>query len=602
MALPIEDYAVLGDTGTCALVGRDGSVDWMCLPRFDSPACFAALLGGPENGRWLLGPIEGATTTRRYAGDSFVLETTHRTESGTVKVTDVMPIGDGRADLVRRVEGIDGVVRMRHEWVVRFGYGKVRPWVTRGSDPNAVPCISAIAGPDMLVLRGARLPKAVDGTHVDEFEIRPGECMEFSTTWIKSHHKIPQVVDCVDRVKQTVDLSEQWARRCTYQGPYADAVVRSLLVLRLLTHGGTGGIVAAATTSLPESFGGERNWDYRFCWLRDASLTLSSLLAAGYHHEARLWRGWLRRAIAGDPADIQIMYAVDGARDLPERELSHLSGYAGSTPVRIGNGAVDQRQSDVLGVMMSALELERLVHPDEMDSSWPLQRLLINQLVDTWQEPDNGIWEIRGPRRDFTHSRLMMWLAFDRAVKAVERHGLKGSVERWRTARDDIRSEVLSRGFNAERNSFVQHYDTDELDASLLIFAFSGFLSGDDPRVLGTIEAVERDLLRDGLVLRYRTQTGVDGLSGDEHPFLACSFWLVTAYAATNQLDKAHELMRRLVGLCNDVGLLSEEYDPIEKRMVGNFPQAFSHLALVEAAIALARAAPDGVLATQISG
>jgi len=599
MALPIEDYAVLGDTGTAALVGRDGSVDWLCLPRFDSPACFAALLGDRSNGRWLLGPTDPeARTTRRYVGNSFVLETLHETDTGVVKVTDLMPLADNRADVVRKVEGVSGTVRMRHEWIVRFGYGRIRPWVTRHSyvrpskdgAGEREEILTAIAGPDMVVLRATRLPTAEDGTHVDEFEVQAGEVYTFCTTWFRSHHPIPIPLDLGDRVQETIRYSTDWASHADYVGPYHEAVTRSLLVLRLLTHSQTGGIVAAATTSLPESFGGPRNWDYRFCWLRDASLTLGALLACGFDVEARYWRDWLLRAVAGDPADLQIMYAVDGARDLPERELTHLSGYAGSRPVRVGNAAVEQRQTDILGEVMSALEVAREGGLRDTRDSWALQVALVEELAAHWDEPDNGLWEIRGPLRHFTHSRVMVWVAFDRAVTAIEKHGLDGPVEKWRALRDQVREEILTRGYDAERGSFVQHYDTREVDASLLLIPAVGFLPGDDPRVLGTIRAVEQDLLHEGLVLRYRTTSGVDGLPGDEHPFLACSFWLVSAYAGAGRLDDAHALMRRLVGLANDVGLLSEEYDPVRDRMVGNFPQAFSHLALIGAACALLHA------------
>jgi GH15 family glucan-1,4-alpha-glucosidase len=593
MALPIEDYAVLGDTSTAALVGRDGSVDWMCLPRFDSPACFAALLGERRHGRWLIGPADEAKTTRRYVGRTFVLETTHETASGTVTVTDMMPPLDHRADIVRILRGVKGTVRMRHEWIVRFGYGKIRPWVTRRKDEAGADVIRAVAGPEMLVLRGSRLPKASDGMHVDDFEISEGDTMTFSTTWMHSYHPVPPMLDVEAQHRTALQWAEEWANLCTYDGPYEDDVLRSLLVLRLLTHSETGGIVAAATTSLPEDFGGVRNWDYRFCWLRDASLTLDSLIRAGFTDEAKLWRGWLVRALAGDPQDLQIMYAVDGSRDLPERELDHLPGYAGSRPVRIGNGAVDQRQTDVLGEVMAALGLAR----DQDGGSkvaWAVQRALVADLADRWQEPDNGLWEIRGPRRHFTYSRVMVWVAFHEMVVGAERHGLKGPVDEWRRIRDTVRDEVLERGFDPQRNTFVQHYDTEEVDASLLLLSAAGFLDGDDPRMLGTIRAVEHDLIRDGLVLRYRTETGVDGVAGDEHPFLACSFWLVTAYARAGRVDDAHALMRKLVALTNDVGLLSEEYDPRGQRMVGNFPQAFSHLALVRAAIAIARAEARG--------
>ena len=590
MPLPIEDYAVLGDTGTAALVGKDGSVDWVCLPRFDSPACFAALLGGPEHGRWLLGPAdEGTTCSRRYVGNSAALETTWTSASGRVRVTDVMPIGDERADIVRRIAGVEGTMRIRHEWVVRFGYGKIRPWVRR-QDMHGMEVISAVAGPDRLILRGPRLPAAEDGRHVDEFEISAGESMTFSTTWVSSHHPLPKPLAFEPRVIETIELAEGWAEMCQYDGPYQDAVIRSLITLRLLTHGGTGGIVAAATTSLPEDFGGERNWDYRFCWLRDASLTLEALLESGYASEARLWRDWLLRAVAGDPQDLQIMYAVDGGRELTERTLDHLPGYAGSTPVRIGNGAVTQRQTDVLGEVMIALEMARDIGDEDSEDSWSLQRKLVEELAAHWDEPDNGLWEIRGPLRKFTHSRVMVWVAFDRAIAGVEDHGLEGPVERWRELRDAVREEVLAHGFNTERNTFTQHYETTEVDASLLVLSDVGFIDGDDPKMLGTIAAVEKDLLRDGLLLRYRTGSGVDGLSGDEHPFLACSFWLVEAYAHAGRLDDAHALMQRLLELPNDVGLLAEEYDPERKRFVGNFPQAFSHLALVGAANQLALA------------
>ncbi|EWT01845.1 glucoamylase [Intrasporangium oryzae NRRL B-24470] len=596
---PIEDYAVLGDLGTAALVSRRGSVDWLCLPRFDSHACFAALLGTPEHGRWLIGPVDpDAVTTRRYVGNSFVLETTHETSTGRVTVTDLMPLGDGRADILRRIEGIEGTVRMTHEWVVRFGYGRTRPWVTRHTEDRegrTDEIITAVAGPDMLVLRGARLPHAQDGHHVDEFDVAEGEVLTFSTTWFPSREEVPPPLRVRSRISETLALSNRWAGNSGYHGAYADAVTRSLLVLRVLSHGVTGGIVAAPTTSLPEDFGGERNWDYRFCWLRDAALTLEALLGCGYVEETREWRDWLLRAVAGDPEDMQIMYCIDGSRDLPERVLSHLPGYAGSRPVRIGNAAVDQRQTDVLGEVMIALEHARSRGLTESTESWHLQRALVNHLARHWEEPDNGLWEIRGPLRHFTHSRVMVWAAFDRAIRAVEEHGLHGPVEHWRELRDRVRHEVLEKGWNEEKQTFVQHYDTTEVDASLLTLSAVGFIEGDDPRMVGTIRAVERELMRDGLVLRYRTEAGVDGLSGDEHPFLACSFWLVTAYAMAGMTDEGRALMDRLVGLSNDLGLLSEEYDPIGKRMVGNFPQAFSHLTLVGAALALGQAAGEDV-------
>jgi GH15 family glucan-1,4-alpha-glucosidase len=589
MALPIIDYAVLGDTGTAALVGRDGSVDWLCLPRFDSPACFAALLGTSEHGRWLIGPAGEHQATRRYVGNSAALETTFTTETGTVRIVDLMPLADDRADIVRRIVGVEGTVRLRHEWVVRLSYGKVRPWVSRHKAWGEQ-VITAVAGPDKLILRGPRLPRARAGRHVDEFDVSAGEEMTFSTTWVASHKDIPKLLEFDERIKQTIATSEDWAGKCTYDGRHRAEVLRSLVTLRLLTHGGTGGIVAAATTSLPEEFGGVRNWDYRYCWLRDASLTLEALLDCGYVDEARLWRNWLLRAVAGDPQDLQIMYAVDGGRQLPERELDHLPGYAGSRPVRIGNGAVDQKQKDVLGEVMISLEMARERGLDDNADTWSLQRSLVNDLADHWDEPDNGLWEIRGPQRHFTHSRVMVWVAFDRAIAAVEKHGLDGPVDQWRVLRDQVREEILEKGFNEQRNTFTQHYDTDQVDASLLVLPAVGFIDGDDPKMLGTIKAVEENLMRGGLLLRYRTESGVDGLAGDEHPFLACSFWLVSAYAMAGRLDDAHALMDRLLELPNDVGLLAEEYDPVEARFAGNFPQAFSHLALVGAAVALASA------------
>lgn len=595
MSTPIEEYAAVGDTETAALISRGGSVDWLCLPRFDSPSSFTALLGTPDHGRWLIAPVDEATSTRSYRDDTFILETIHRTGTGAVKVTDLMPLGDGRADLIRVVEGLEGEVEMENEWIVRPNYGRTRPWVAHS--PGHVrdhDVITAIAGNDMLVLRGSRLPHADHGHHYDRWTVRAGEHYNFSTTWFASHKPIPPPLDIGARIRVTYETSMEWASQCTYEGPYRDEVVRSLLTLRLLTDTRRGGIVAAPTTSLPEDFGGVRNWDYRYCWLRDASLTLESLLKSGYVGATRLWRDWLVRAIAGDPEDMQIMYAVDGGRYLPERELDHLPGYANSRPVRVGNGAVDQKQTDVLGEVMIALEDARAQGLEESDQSWAIQRALVDNLAQHWDEADHGLWEIRGPRRHFTHSRVMVWAAFDRAIRGVEIHGYEGDVELWRDLRDRVRADVLEHGWNEEKQTFTQHYDTDEVDASLLLIPMVGFLPPDDPRVHGTIAAVERDLMRDGFLLRYRTESGVDGLAGDEHPFLACSWWLVSAYALTGQAEKGHALMRRLVALLNDVGLVAEEYDVHGDRQVGNFPQAFSHLTLIGAAYAL-RDADDAV-------
>ena len=600
MALPIEEYALVGDRRTAALVGSNGSVDWMCLPSFDSPASFAGLLGTDEHGHWLLAPNPERhadhRVSRRYLGASSALETTFTTDTGTVTLTDVMPEGDGQADLVRILRGVRGTVTVDHTWVVRFDYGRIVPWVRRRT-VHRQRAITAIGGPDMLVLRGPRLPRAIDHRHSDTFEVAAGDEFVFVTTWLPSYagfEGLADIPDVLRAAQRTIARDHEWAERCAARVPHQHAVERSLMTLRLMTDSRTGGIVAAPTTSLPEDFGGERNWDYRFCWLRDASLTIASLIRAGYVDEAALWREWLLRAVAGDPQDLQIMYGLDGRRRLPESTLDHLPGYAGSRPVRIGNAAVDQLQHDVLGEVMDALAADRDAardagaRPDA--NAWALQRALVGQLTEHWQEPDHGLWEIRGEPRQFTHSRVMMWVAFDRAIQAVEQHGLDGPVEQWREIRERIRTAVLTEGYDAERNTFVQHDATGEVDAALLMLPLVGFLPGDDPRVQGTIEAIEQDLLRDGLVLRYRTASGVDGLAGDEHPFLACSFWMVSAYAAAGRLDDAHALFDRLVGLSNDVGLLSEEYDPIQRRMVGNFPQAFSHLALIQAAFALADA------------
>lgn len=587
MALPIADYALVGDRQTAALVGTNGSIDWLCLPRFDSSACFAALLGTEDHGHWQLCPVDDYQVSRRYVGGSSALETTFTTATGVVTLTDVMPPGDHRSDVVRRIRGVRGTVRMLHEWVVRLDYGAILPWVQRQT-VDGEPVVTAIGGPDRLVLRGPRLPRASDHRHTDEFDVAEGAVLTFSTTWLPSHVPLRGLGVIDDRVDATVAEDEDWAARCRTDVPHSDLARRSLLTLRLLTDSVTGGIVAAPTTSLPEDPGGERNWDYRFCWLRDAALTIGALIDAGYTEEAQLWRGWLLRAVAGDPADLQIVYAVDGGRRITELELAHLPGYQGSRPVRIGNGASLQRQLDVVGEVMIALEQTRQATGRADRDGWALQLALMDNLTRTWHEPDHGLWEIRGPQQRFTHSQAMVWAAFDRAVRAVEDFDLDGPVEQWRELRDAVRAEVLEHGFDAGRNTFVQYYGTTAVDASLLVLPQIGIVAGDDPRMLGTIAAIEEDLIRDGLVLRYRTGTGVDGLAGDEHPFLACSFWLASAYAGCGRTDEAHALFDRLCGLANDVGLLSEEYDAARTRMIGNFPQAFSHLALVRAAFDLA--------------
>lgn len=584
--VPLEEYAVLGDGHTAALVSRHGSVDWLCLPRFDSDACFAALLGTPEHGRWLLTVRDATEVTRRYRGDSFVLETTYRTPRGTAVVTETMPLGDGRADLVRHLECTDGEVEVEHEWVVRFGYGAVEPWVRHETDVAGGDTIRAVAGPDSLVLRGDRLPHP-DGNrrHTDAFTLRAGEVVELSLTWIHSWEPIPERLSIRERLDATAVVWGLWARECTYEGPYREAVVRSLLVLRMLSDVTTGGIVAAATTSLPETFGGERNWDYRYCWLRDAALTIEALLEQGFREEATLWRGWLERAVAGDPKDLQIMYRLDGGRRLPELQLDHLPGYAGSRPVRVGNRAVEQVQHDVLGEVMSALAMARDAGLPETDDSWSLQCRLVDDLAASWREPDRGIWEVRGDPQHFTHSKVMAWAALDQAVRAVEAHDLAGPVARWRRVRDEIRAEVLERAWSDELGSFVQHYDARHTDAALLQLVQVGFVPPDGPHARGTLAAVRAELeVAPGLLLRYRTERTDDGLDGVESPFLACSFWLADALARADDVDGAGAVLDALVPLANDVGLLGEQYDPFARRMVGNVPQALSHLALVRAA------------------
>lgn len=579
--LPIEQYAFVGDRHTGAVIGATGSVDWLCLPRFDSAAAFAALLGDPSNGRWLIGPVRPATTTRRYRPGTLLLETTHETPEGVVRVIDAMPTGAHRADVIRRVEGVSGTVRLRHEWVARFSYGKVVPWVKHVGD-----VLQAVAGPDMLVLRGPRLPHPEGLKHVDELVVAAGDRLDFEMTWTPAWHDVPEPLDIDAALAETEAESCEWLTGSTYEGPYENAVTTSLLVLRALSHHDTGGIVAAPTTSLPETMGGGRNWDYRFTWLRDAALTVEAALMVGMPEKALMWRDWLLRAVAGSPEDLQIMYGVDGTRELPERELDHLAGYAGSRPVRVGNGAVDQVQLDVLGQVMIALETLR-DQGLETEDAWKMQRALVNDLALHWEEKDHGLWEMRGDTQHFTHSRVMVWVAFDRAVRAVREGRCDGDAESWTRIRDAVREEILTRGFDEETGSFTQHYDTTEVDASLLLLPVVGFIEATDPRFVGTVARIEQDLLRDGLLLRYRTEAGFDGLEGDEHPFLLCCFWLVTAYALMGRTDDAHALMDRLVGLTNDVGLMAEEYDPERRTMMGNFPQAFSHLGLIQAAVAL---------------
>lgn len=590
MASRIEDYALLSDMHTGPLVAKTGSIDWLCFPRFDSASIFAALLGTEEHGRWLLAPESTAARVRSwsYLDRSFVLCTEWETETGAVRVTDFMPLGDRRASIVRRVEGLSGTVRMVHELILRFEYAQVLPWVSRTLDGNDEEVLVAIAGPDAVSLRGPQLPVAVDHRHRGGFDVEQGAILDFELVWYPSHRPIPEVIDIDEALRKTTAHWQDWAADCDQDGPFAAQVQRSLLVLRALTHEDTGGIVAAPTTSLPEDFGGTRNWDYRFCWLRDAALTLEAMLTHGYAQEALTWRNWLLRAVAGDPEDLQIMYGLGGERELPEKELLQLPGYENSGPVRIGNGAVDQYQADVVGEVMVALHRLRGTGSAEDHFSWPLQRSLLGFVERHFDDKDQGLWEMRGDPHYFTHSRVMMWAAFDCGVKAVQTYGLPGPVERWTELRDQLKAEVLAQGFNQEMGSFTQTYGGTTTDASLLVLPHVGFIEYDDPQMLGTVARLEDELLDpNGLLLRYRTDSGLDGLDPGEHPFLACSFWLVEQYAHSDRVAEARVLMEKLVGFCNELGLLSEEYASDERRMAGNFPQAFSHLALVRAADAL---------------
>ena len=579
----IEDYAVVGDLHTAALISTGGSIDWLCLPRFDSPACFNALLDTPRAGRWLLAPADGGECTRRhYRKGTLILETEWETPGGKVKVIDFMPPRDSVADIVRIVVGVRGSVRMRGELTLRFDYGHIVPWVRHDNHG-----IHAIAGPDAAYLvteaplRGERMHT------VSDFTVHAGERIPFVLTWTPSHLPRPRSIDPEAYLDSTESFWREWSAKCKITGPYREAIQRSLITLKALTYAPTGGIVAAVTTSLPEQLGGPRNWDYRYCWLRDATLTLQALLAAGYTDEAASWRDWLLRAVAGDPADLQIMYGIHGERRLPEMELPWLAGYENSAPVRIGNGAAGQLQLDVWGEVLDCLALTRHSLLKHSDEAWDVQVALMEHLEGAWQRPDNGLWEMRGPQRHFTHSKVMAWVAADRMVKGVRDFGLVGPADRWEALRDTIHADVMANGFDAERNTFVQSYGRPELDASLLLIPRVGFLPPDDPRVLGTVEAVQRELTHDGFVLRYRPEEADDGLPGDEGVFLACSFWLVEALIGVGRRREAKELFERLLALRNDVGLLSEEWGVESGRQLGNTPQAFSHFALVMSAMEL---------------
>ncbi|GAB3424921.1 glycoside hydrolase family 15 protein [Flindersiella endophytica] len=594
MAGRIEDYALIGDLHTVGLVDRSGSIDWLCFPRFDSPACFAALLGDEENGHWRIAPV-GAdrASSRRYRGDTMILETTWETPDGAVRVIDFMPPRDEQPDVVRIVEGLSGRVEMRGELRFRFDYGSAIPWVRKADGQ-----LGAVAGPDAVWLRSDVPTRGKNFATYSEFEVRAGERVDFVLTWHPSHLEPPMPVEPEVALVTTETFWTDWAERCTYEGEWRDAVMRSLLTLKALTYAPTGGIVAAATTSLPEDIGGERNWDYRYCWLRDATMTLIALIKSGYTEEATAWRQWLLRAIAGAPENLQIMYGLGGERRLLEYELPWLGGYEGSKPVRVGNDAAGQLQLDVYGEVMDALDVARHagVHADL--NAWDLQRNLVGHLCEIWDQPDSGIWEVRGGARHFTYSKVMAWVALDRAVRGIEEFGRRGDADLWRSIRDKIHADVCAQGFDAKRNTFTQSYNSPELDASLLLMPQVGFLPPTDPRIIGTVEAIQRELAHDGFVLRYELPPHdqavheVDGLRGGEGTFLACSFWLADDLHLIGRQDEARELFEELLKLRNDVGLLAEEYDPRYGRQVGNFPQAYSHIALINSALHLSGKAP----------
>jgi GH15 family glucan-1,4-alpha-glucosidase len=576
----IEDYALIGDLQTAALVSKQGSIDWLCFPRFDSPACFAALLGTDDHGHWRIAPQDGdAVSSRHYRGDTLVLETEWSTATGSVRVIDFMPPRDTAPDVVRIVEGISGSVDMRSALRLRFDYGHVVPWVRR-TDGQIV----AIAGPDAVSLRSDVHQYGRDLTTYADFRISANDRAWFVLTWHPSHTPVPRPTNALEALQPTETFWTEWIARSKTATEVSDEVTRSVLTLKALTYAPSGGIVAAPTTSLPEELGGARNWDYRFCWLRDATMTLSALLRAGYTDEAHAWRNWLLRAIAGSPSDLQIMYGVTGERRLTEFEAGWLPGFGGSAPVRIGNAAAQQLQIDVFGEVMDVLALARETQIGASDEAWQLQRGLMRRLEDVWDEPDEGIWEVRGERQHFTHSKVMAWVAFDRAARAVERFGLSGPAKEWRAKADEIHRAICEQAYDADRNTLTQAYGSKALDAAVLLIPQVGFLPADDPRVAGTVEAVQRELAADGIVRRYLTHQTDDGLAGSEGSFLICSFWLADALAMIGRVGEARDLYDRLVALRNDVGLLAEEYDVASGRMLGNFPQAFSHLGLVNTA------------------
>jgi GH15 family glucan-1,4-alpha-glucosidase len=580
MPLPIEDYAIIGDTHSVALVGKDGSIDWLCVPRFDSGACFAALLGTPEHGRWLLAPAgEVRGVSRRYRPDTLVLDTEFETDDGVIRLTDCMPLRDRQANVVRIVEGIRGRVQMRMELVIRFDYGSVVPWV-RSEGGH----LKAIAGPDALHLHTGVRVHGEDFKTVADFTVSEGERVPFVMTWHASHDESPTSIDAKDRVDETVLHWREWSESRRPLPEWDDAVARSLITLKALIYSPTGGIIAAPTTSLPEEIGGVRNWDYRYCWLRDATFTLYSLLTAGFEEEALAWRDWLLRAVAGKPDELQIVYGPAGERRLPEWEVDWLPGYQGSDPVRVGNAASRQFQLDVFGEVLDLLHQTRRHGLEHDQNSWAFERAVLDFLERDWDQPDEGIWEVRGPRRHFTHSKVMVWVALDRVVSDVENYHLEGPVDRWRALRAEVHEQVCREGYDADRGTFVQYYGSRELDANLLTIPLIGFLPPDDERVVRTVEAIQRELMVDGFVRRYRSAQELDGMPHGEAAFLPCTFWLADALGLMGRKDEAREIFERLLSIRNDVGLLAEEYDPRSGRQQGNFPQAFTHVSLVNTA------------------
>jgi GH15 family glucan-1,4-alpha-glucosidase len=577
----IEDYAIIGDCETAALVGRDGSIDWLCWPRFDSGACFAALLGTRDNGRWWIGAVDAeARVTRRYRGRTLIVETDIETADGAVTVIDFMPPRGKASDVVRLIKGRRGTLAMRTELIIRFDYGALVPWMMRLDDGT----LRAVAGPDMVVMRTPAPLTGKDRTHIGEFDVQAGDIVPFVLTYGPSHSPPPEPIDPLKALEECEAFWRDWAGRCNPTDEWAEPVIRSLITLKALTYRPSGGIVAAVTTSLPEELGGSRNWDYRYCWLRDATFVLLALMNAGYFEEAECWRLWLLRAVAGDPSQTQIMYGLMGERRLSEWEVSWLAGYEGARPVRIGNAASLQLQLDVYGEVLDALYQGRCGKLQADEAGWALQVALVRHLETIWREPDEGIWEVRGGRQHFTYSKVMAWVAFDRAIRTVEQFGLEGPAERWRAIRREIHDEVCERGFDAEIGAFVQSYGSKLLDASVLLIPLVGFLPPEDKRVRSTVETIERHLMKDGLVMRYDPLACADGLPGSEGVFLACSFWLVDNLVMLGRHDDARGLFERLLALRNDVGLLSEEYDPKARRLVGNFPQALSHIALINSA------------------